>query len=688
MNTLAMKLTVRPTAETLGNRGGADPVETLADGAGPFGAVLGALTDPASPSRGAAPALPGAPVEPGPATPAGAAAETPDPLGILTLPAPAEPAGRSGRGMFDALVARAVTERPPVGAGGGTVVAPPAPSADAVEGPASGALPDPAPSRADARDGDTSAPERPDPVSPAGVSLPMPSLALPSPAPTPQRGAGDDAAAPAFPNPRPAPSAASAVAEARMRVTVLRQETHFAPVAPRSVRAPVQATAPDGMPAASDPFEVGPVVTPPGAATPEPTSLDPRIVTAPTSDAVPPRAAAVPETLPSASAPGIPAETVIDPPADPVSQEDVVPEGGPDARGPEPRTRTVAPQARQTTEGVSAADLGAPPVRSAWPGPGAAGRIAASVEAAVTAAPSVPSGTVAAPVAAGAGTASADAAVTTAPPMAQPPALVPLMPAAPRPAPAPSAPAVKAAASAAISGEPVGTIEPARTAMADLGVGPHQPAIAPSATEAVAPAERDHGNGVPLETVASQPAAATATQTLGAAPLSGPAAQIAEVVVAEAQRAAPAQPGAPTALAGADGPLRILTLQLRPMDLGNVVVRMRLRGNQLEMSLHASREDTAELLRKDGALLGALLRDAGYQPDAVAIGAPMETASTNAPPSGQTFQPGSGGQNPARDMSDQPARRQPDARAERTTETRERTHETHSAGPDRSGVYL
>ena len=172
--------------------------------------------------------------------------------------------------------------------------------------------------------------------------------------------------------------------------------------------------------------------------------------------------------------------------------------------------------------------------------------------------------------------------------------------------------------------------------------------------------------------------------------------QIATAVAAEAPAAATSAQGATHGLA--EGPLRLLTLQLRPADLGAVVVRMRLQNGRLEMSLQASREETADLLRKDGELLSELLRNAGYQPDIVTIQAGAADAQARSGQGGQggqgSFQagfPGAGGgsdqgSGPDRGSGDQPNRRGA-APPEDAARTRDQGHETASGEP-RGGVYL
>ncbi|MBY0294846.1 MAG: flagellar hook-length control protein FliK, partial [Methylobacterium sp.] len=141
----------------------------------------------------------------------------------------------------------------------------------------------------------------------------------------------------------------------------------------------------------------------------------------------------------------------------------------------------------------------------------------------------------------------------------------------------------------------------------------------------------------------------------------------------------------PTGLVPGAGPLRILTLQLNPADLGAVTVRMRLRDGDLEMNLGASRAETAELLRKDAGVLADLLRGSGYRPEILTIqaeprleaGARAAPAFADAPPQG-----GSG--------ADHPARRGPqDHAGERTPSSRDTSDDpAPSLAPRGSGVYL
>jgi flagellar hook-length control protein FliK len=67
------------------------------------------------------------------------------------------------------------------------------------------------------------------------------------------------------------------------------------------------------------------------------------------------------------------------------------------------------------------------------------------------------------------------------------------------------------------------------------------------------------------------------------------------------------------------GVLRVLSLQLNPVELGLVTIKMRLSGDSLEMELQVEKQETAELLRNDAEKLSGLLRTSGYRPDVINI---------------------------------------------------------------------
>ena len=172
-----------------------------------------------------------------------------------------------------------------------------------------------------------------------------------------------------------------------------------------------------------------------------------------------------------------------------------------------------------------------------------------------------------------------------------------------------------------------------------------------------------------------------------------PLRQIVDAVTAQLPAAASAAQTRPSTAPTETGPLKILTLQLHPADLGTVLVRMRLQDGRLEMSLRTSREETAERLRKEGDLLSGLLREAGYEADTVTIQAggagPGESGSR-----GQgfaTFAGSQGGQpdrQPGAATPDQSGRRPSPRADEAAMPTEEQNHETDSRGRDHGSLYL
>lgn len=108
---------------------------------------------------------------------------------------------------------------------------------------------------------------------------------------------------------------------------------------------------------------------------------------------------------------------------------------------------------------------------------------------------------------------------------------------------------------------------------------------------------------------------------------SGTLQQIASAVIEDVSKAAtPHAPGLQgdalnrVAVARASaGALRVLNLQLNPVELGLVTIKMRLAGDGIEMELQAENEDTVALLRNDADKLSNLLRASGYRPDTITI---------------------------------------------------------------------
>ncbi|WP_246390207.1 flagellar hook-length control protein FliK [Methylorubrum rhodinum] len=249
------------------------------------------------------------------------------------------------------------------------------------------------------------------------------------------------------------------------------------------------------------------------------------------------------------------------------------------------------------------------------------------------------------------------------------------------------------------------------------------PAVVPARTEAaVAPRDAEHGRVIvpPAEAARIEPAAspdrtqdptphaaerpepagtpapetpvlaATAPTAPAGSPLpASPLRQIVDAVSAQF----PAAPAAPvrTAVPTEAGPLRILTLQLHPADLGTVLVRMRLQDGRLEMSLRTGREETAERLRREGGALSDLLREAGYAPQSLTIESGGSAAAGTATERGvaQGFSAGTQSGHPGGATPDQQPGRRPSREGhEAAPRAKEQDHDTPSHPRDRGDLYL
>ena len=129
--------------------------------------------------------------------------------------------------------------------------------------------------------------------------------------------------------------------------------------------------------------------------------------------------------------------------------------------------------------------------------------------------------------------------------------------------------------------------------------------------------------------------------------------QVANAVVTELKESA-----APTAAAAADltasqsnapdQPLKILTINLEPPQLGNVTVRLRLVGTEVSVHLAADRKDTSLMLDQQRDSIRDIMQSAGYVADV----APVQHGSLDGFQSGSgQSQPQFAGQQPASSQS-------------------------------------
>jgi chemotaxis protein MotD len=96
------------------------------------------------------------------------------------------------------------------------------------------------------------------------------------------------------------------------------------------------------------------------------------------------------------------------------------------------------------------------------------------------------------------------------------------------------------------------------------------------------------------------------------------ASDLPSVVSPEGPRAADA-PGLDANKVADSRPVRMMTLELDPPNLGSVTVKMRLAGDSVEIHLTASRHETTEMLRQERGALTDAMQSAGYTFDIAAI---------------------------------------------------------------------
>lgn len=524
--------------------------------------------------------------------------------------------------------------------------------------------------------------------------------AVPAPAAHPDAGLEamvQRAAVRAGSGPSPIPTAPA------LPMSVVGLETHFAPVRPREGALPTSADgrpyatgalsalaitasgAPDGFPSIA-----GGDGQPPSAAT----ALDVTAADVPARP-LPSDADVGPLTVASANSRG----GVHDPA---LAAEEPIPAQGAfnrAAQAPVDRS-TVAPAATLTAPGspeTPAAGVAAAAAQPAPVGPGQGGAAVAAatspdVVPAATPAPAQAAAALGSPAGRGRAVPRGDFSESAG---------------AAASAPSPTDPSVSgdlAEPAAAIQGRPTEQIrrepEPVREQPAGI-TRPETAAERAAASATRAKADADRGPTASAGPIAEaprpdRPLAEPVPHDAASAPApvpTSPLRQIVDAVATQFPAAASGAQGRPLPAPVEGGPLKILTLQLHPADLGSVLVRMRLQDGRLEMSLRTSREETAERLRKEGDLLSGLLREAGYEPDTVTIQA-GGAGPGDSGPRGQGFasfagsQAGQHDRQPGAATPDHSGRR-PSPRADgAATPTEEQDHETDSRGRDRGGLYL
>ena len=88
----------------------------------------------------------------------------------------------------------------------------------------------------------------------------------------------------------------------------------------------------------------------------------------------------------------------------------------------------------------------------------------------------------------------------------------------------------------------------------------------------------------------------------------------------------PAGPAAAPAPSTQSQPVKVVTIQLNPAELGTLTVRISLRNDALELQVETSRRDTARMVEADRDALSSLLRSAGYHVEALTVRAVEQPA--------------------------------------------------------------
>ena len=161
---------------------------------------------------------------------------------------------------------------------------------------------------------------------------------------------------------------------------------------------------------------------------------------------------------------------------------------------------------------------------------------------------------------------------------------------------------------------------PGRTPVAQAGLPTRAPAA--DAGSQVAPVE-DAALNAPPASRAAGPSAAGGPEALPSAQSpSSPVQQIVDRIAADIapigeQRRTDPVASLPTTPAAQ--PLKVLTVQLHPAELGVVTVRIALRNDALELQIETDRRDTARLVHADRETLSGLLRSAGYSVETLTV---------------------------------------------------------------------
>ncbi len=216
--------------------------------------------------------------------------------------------------------------------------------------------------------------------------------------------------------------------------------------------------------------------------------------------------------------------------------------------------------------------------------------------------------------------------------------------------------------------------------------------------------QRTGGSPIPARAAEAGPAVATDAVdqvaggmrpelTGGGATASAPvqflAGRIAEEAAALSQPAPGAGPAAAHTQSAVMSPTKVLHIQLQPIELGTVTMKLSLKDNALHVELEVGRGETKTLIQNDRDALTSLLRSAGYLVEGldVRLAADPSSANMNAGGGQASLQTQSGGSSQT-DAHSPGARGQDGTGGNRHGHEGRGTNERNAEAGGRAGVFV
>jgi flagellar hook-length control protein FliK len=175
--------------------------------------------------------------------------------------------------------------------------------------------------------------------------------------------------------------------------------------------------------------------------------------------------------------------------------------------------------------------------------------------------------------------------------------------------------------------------------------------------------------------------------TVASAPVQVLAGRIAEEAATLSQPAPGAGSAAAHALSAVMTPTKVLQIQLQPVELGTVTMRLTLKDNALQVELEVGRGETKTLIQNDKDALTALLRSAGYLVDGLDVRM-ADPNSANMNGGGQANLQAQSGGSSQTDGHAPGARGQDDGRGHRHGHEGSGRNEQNAEAGNRAGVFV